>query len=283
VLAGSITKQLNFSSQQPICDNQVDEVDGSLCSESKSDRHLHQFIEPSGSTCSDVQHKQSFQQNQDDVTNLELNRGSTEISELTFNQPSHMLSEEFSQCEISARRTTGNYELCTELNDKSWSSTSGSQKYTTSMYIDSLAPALNVPLQEKTEVLLLLKNSLSFTSETDAFCGEILAGERKPSRYQTVLNADVIENFDGQLVLSPVSCKTMTVTVGHSEQHCPNASVSQEVDYQPVNRRISFNAIDTTDHQILHSIIQQSAFLSVSLNFFVYLTPMYDCMTEIWL
>lgn len=244
-----MTKPLQLSSHSlAAISHGDDEMDGFLSIEKKSDNQSHKFFDRSES-------------DENGETNLDLNG---EKNVMTFDQLCKTSSGESGQSDIWECRKTVPIQLGSNININLRSDECGTQKYTTSMYIDSFTPALHVPMQEKTEIMLLLESNLGVTGRSEAIVAKSLNEEGKPRRYQTVLNADVTENFDGRLMLMPRSYKTVVVKTGLEEDNFQRADFNQEVYSQSVYQQFARNAFDVTDHQILYTIMQHSAYVSVS-------------------
>lgn len=212
-------------------------MDGFLSKETKSDSQLHTFIDHSKS-------------------------GESDETSLDFSCDT--LPEKFGCFGDLECRKTINYQHNSNMNVKLSSDETRTQNFTTSMYIDSFTSALHVPIQEKIEVMLLLGGNLSPAGENGVAVAKSFTDEGKPRHYRTILNADVIENVDGRLMLTPVNYQTVAVKIGFEGDSCQCANLNQEVYPKAVYQQFSNGAFDVTDHQILYSLMQQSVFLSVS-------------------
>jgi len=147
-----------------------------------------------------------------------------------------------------------------------------SRTYTTSMYIDSLMPSLNMSVTETSEVMVILGSDRRSEKHDTLlpYQSSSVTLQSDHIHYRTVLDAQVTKSScDGEhrLVVSPLSYRTVPVTLGHIERkRClfPD-DFRHSVNHIPVNRKSVKLALDVTDHQILYSILQYSAYLSVSI------------------
>jgi hypothetical protein len=154
--------------------------------------------------------------------------------------------------------------------------------YTTSLYIDSLIPTFDMALDETAEVMIILGVDRTAGRSNALYVDDSASSEKRTSvnngRYQTVLDADVTRGNDDVTIVAPVSYKTSPVQVSpveeeHSRVLSGASSDVEEDEKQRLKGRksgvrwSSRSLPDLSDHQILHSMMQHSAFMSVSKNF----------------
>lgn len=178
-------------------------------------------------------------------------------------------------------------ELCSavSLRDKFLSQP---EMYTTRLYIDSMLPKTSVPLVERTEVMLIV----------DGSAGEVVKRNfQLPSgNLFSSVDVKVVNTEDGHQHLTPVlfrsgESSTVRSSENIADQFCPvhkKRRLSLDYDrranvFPPLSgecdrlvnadvRRSRHSSLDSTNHQILHSLLKQSVFISVSiwLNFVSY-------------
>lgn len=171
-------------------------------------------------------------------------------------------------------------ELCStvSLRDKFLSQP---EVYTTRLYIDSL-PKTSIPLVERTEVMLIVDGSAGEVAKKNV--------QLHPGTLFSSVDIKVVNTEDGHQHLTPVLFSSgESSTVGSSEkvseQFCPvhkKRRLSLDYDRRAVvipplsreyNRLVSsdivscsqHSSLDSTNHQILHSLLKQSVFISVSM------------------
>lgn len=162
--------------------------------------------------------------------------------------------------------------------------------HTTRLYIDSLLSRASVPLIKRSEVMLIVdgNNSVSRSPE------ECEDSQLQSAYHVSSVDVDVIKTKDGDQFLAPVlfsSGSTATVrsqTLGESrlfdkKEQIVDLELADEDSFTgtlPLQTNVfdsSLKAnftqgkslpVDTLDHQILHSLLRDSAFVSVSILLF---------------
>lgn len=165
---------------------------------------------------------------------------------------------------------------------------SQSEMYTTRLYIDSLPQRTSIPLVEKAEVMLILDGSNSSCKNQVNYNDS----QMESSCHVSSVDVNVLETNDGDQVLTPVlfsSGKTATVKsqmfagechLSRHRQQTTELNVADEDDLESsvlLQATISDSSLkmnvregkslplDFSDHQILHSLLKQSVFISVSI------------------
>lgn len=162
---------------------------------------------------------------------------------------------------------------------------SQSEMYTTRLYIDSLPQRTTIPLIEKAEVMLILDGSNSLCKSQVNYDDS----QMESIYHVSSVDVNVLETKDGDQVLAPVlfsSGKTAKVknqmfaeerrSFGHRRQ-TTELNVADEDDLESAvllqenasDSSLKMNLrerkslpLDFSDHQILHSLLRQSVFIS---------------------
>lgn len=154
--------------------------------------------------------------------------------------------------------------------------------YTTRLYIDSLLPKTSIPLVERTEVMLIVDDRSAgevVKKDDQLHCGSLFSS----------VDVKVVNTEDGHQRLTPVlfrsgESSTFRRSEKNLEQFHPlhkkrrlSLDCDRRADVIPSRECSRFHAgeadivhrsrrssLDSTNHQILHSLLKQSVFMSVS-------------------
>ena len=132
--------------------------------------------------------------------------------------------------------------------------------YTTSLYIDSMCPTVNVPLQQDMEVMIILEQ-LPVNSDSQLVISSQQNDSKDERRFVSTVELESSLSLDGCLTLTPTSSRSIECRAGGERS-------SEVVDRSSCRRQ---QMSDVGDHRHLDSMVHRSVYNIVSNSMLLFL------------